>query len=105
VNEVFRALADPTRREILRLLRKGPLSAGDIADRFPQTKSTLSSHFGILKSANLVQTERQGQSILYALNLSVFEETMAALMAMFEPLPRRGPAGGGRADGRKGGSS
>jgi len=83
VNRVFRALADPTRREILRLLRKGPLSAGAIAERFPQRKSTLSAHFNVLKAANLVETERRGQTILYALNLSVFEETMAALMATF----------------------
>lgn len=83
MNQVFRALADPTRREILRLLRKGPLSAGAIADRFPQRKSTLSAHFNVLKAANLVETERRGQTILYALNLSVFEETMAGLLATF----------------------
>lgn len=83
MNQVFRALADPTRREILRLLRKGPMSAGDIADRFPQRKSTLSAHFNVLKAADLVETERQGQTIFYSLNLSVFEETMAGLMATF----------------------
>ena len=83
MNQVFRALADPTRREILRILRQGPLSAGAIADRFPQRRSTLSAHFNVLKAANLVETERQGQTIRYALNLSVFEETMAALMATF----------------------
>jgi DNA-binding transcriptional ArsR family regulator len=84
VNSVFRALADPTRREILRLLRRGPMSAGAIADRFPQTRSTLSAHFNVLKAADLVSTERQGQTILYSLNLSVFEETMAAVLAVFE---------------------
>jgi DNA-binding transcriptional ArsR family regulator len=83
VDRVFRALADPTRREILKLLRQGPMSAGAIADRFPQNRSTLSAHFSVLKSADLVSTERQGQTILYSLNLSVFEETMAALMAVF----------------------
>jgi DNA-binding transcriptional ArsR family regulator len=83
VNSVFRALADPTRREILRLLRRGPMSAGAIADRFPQTRSTLSAHFNVLKAADLVSTERQGQTILYSLNLSVFEETMAAMLAVF----------------------
>jgi ArsR family transcriptional regulator, repressor of sdpIR and other operons len=81
VNQVFRALADPTRREILRLLRKGPLSAGALADRFPQSRSTLSAHFAALKNANLVQTDRQGQTIVYQLNLSVFEETVAGLLA------------------------
>jgi DNA-binding transcriptional ArsR family regulator len=81
VNDVFRALADPTRREILRLLRAGPMSAGALAERFPQSRSTLSAHFAALKHANLVQTDRHGQTILYHLNLSVFEQTVAALIA------------------------
>lgn len=88
MNDVFRALADPTRREILRLLRKGPCSAGEIADRFPQSRSTLSAHFNILKTAGLVQTERQGQTILYALNLSVFEEALAGVMDTFRLSPQ-----------------
>lgn len=83
MNHVFKALADPTRREILKLLRKGPLSAGEIADRFPQGRSTLSAHFNVLKAADLVITERRGQTILYSLNASVFEDTMAALMDVF----------------------
>jgi len=83
VNDVFRALADPTRREILKLLRRGPLSAGAITEHFPQNRSTLSAHFSVLKSADLVSTERQGQTIIYSLNLSVFEETMAAMLAVF----------------------
>lgn len=83
MNSVFRALADPTRREILKLLRRGPMSAGAIADHFPQNRSTLSAHFNVLKAADLVSTERQGQTILYSLNLSVFEETMAGLLEVF----------------------
>lgn len=83
MNEVFRALADPTRREILRILRRGPASAGALADQFQQSRSTLSAHFNVLKAADLVQTERQGQTIIYSLNLSVFEETMAAVLAVF----------------------
>ena len=83
MNEVFRALADPTRREILRLLRRGPMSAGALAERFHQSRSTLSAHFNVLKAANLVQTDRQGQTIVYSLNLSVFEEAMAAVMDVF----------------------
>ena len=93
MNDVFRALADPTRREILSLLRRGPLSAGAIADHFPQNRSTLSAHFNVLKAADLVSTERQGQTILYSLNLSVFEETMAALLAVFG-MGRDGNEGG-----------
>ena len=83
MNSVFRALADPTRREILKLLRRGPMSAGAIADHFPQNRSTLSAHFNVLKAADLVSTERQGQTILYSLNLSVFEETVAGLLEVF----------------------
>jgi ArsR family transcriptional regulator len=83
VNAVFRALADPTRREILALLRTAPQTAGEIADRFPQSRSTLSGHFNVLKTANLVLTERRGQTIIYRLNLSVFEETTAALLRLF----------------------
>jgi ArsR family transcriptional regulator, repressor of sdpIR and other operons len=81
--DVFRALADPTRREILLLLRQGPLSAGAIADRFPQSRSTLSAHFNVLKASDLVETTRHGQTILYSLNLTVFEETLARLLALF----------------------
>jgi DNA-binding transcriptional ArsR family regulator len=90
VNSVFRALADPTRRGILRLLRGGPMSAGAIADQFPQNRSTLSAHFNVLKAADLVSTERQGQTIIYSLNLSVFEETMAALLAVFKLEQKEG---------------
>lgn len=59
------------------------MSAGAIADHFAQNRSTLSAHFNVLKAADLVSTERQGQSILYSLNLSVFEETMAGLLEVF----------------------
>lgn len=90
--DVFRALADPTRREILKLLRRGEMSAGAIADRFPQNRSTLSAHFNVLKAADLVSAERQGQTIIYRLNLSVFEETMADLLAVFAVGRKKGRA-------------
>lgn len=80
---MFKALADPTRREILALLRKGPRTAGDIADRFPQSRSTLSAHFNVLKAADLVIAERSGQTIVYRLNLSVVEESLSGLLAVF----------------------
>ena len=79
MTEVLQALADPTRREILRLLRKRDRSAGEIADQFPLAKSTLSGHFNVLKRAGLVVTERRGTTILYSLNLSAFEQAMAGL--------------------------
>jgi len=77
-------LSDPTRREILRLLRKRELTAGEIAERFPLAKSTLSGHFNILKNAGLIVAEKNGTSIVYSLNTSVVEQTMAAVMELFD---------------------
>ena len=82
IDETFRALNDPTRREILRLLRQRDMTAGEIADRFPLAKSTLSGHFGVLKHAGLVVTERQGTSIVYSLNVSALEEIVGAVLAL-----------------------
>jgi DNA-binding transcriptional ArsR family regulator len=66
----------------LKLLRNGPLSAGDLAGRFDLAKPTLSGHFAVLKTADLVSAERKGTSIIYRLNMSVLEEAMAALMSI-----------------------
>ena len=84
MNEVFRALSDPTRREILRLLKRGDLSAGELAERFPLAKSTLSGHFNVLRHAGLIVAERRGTTIQYSLNLSAFEEAMSAVLALLE---------------------
>jgi DNA-binding transcriptional ArsR family regulator len=80
MSDVFDALAHPVRRKVLKLLRKGAMSAGDIADRFDLAKPTLSGHFAVLKAAGLVTTERQGTTILYRVNMSVLEEATAAIM-------------------------
>lgn len=80
--DVFGALADPTRRAILKLLRSGDMTAGDIAERFPLAKSTLSGHFNVLKEAGLVVTERQGTTIVYSANVSALEETIGAVMGL-----------------------
>ncbi len=80
MSDVFDALAHPVRRKILKLLRKGALSAGDLADKFDLAKPTLSGHFAVLKAADLVTTERQGTTILYRLNMSVLEEAAAAVL-------------------------
>lgn len=82
MNEVFEALAHPIRRDILKLLRKRAMSAGEIAEHFPIAKPTLSGHFTVLKHAGLVQTERKGTTIIYRLNMSVVEEALAAFMAL-----------------------
>ena len=73
-NAVFRALADPTRREIVRLLRDGPLSSGEIAERFPSTWATVSRHLGVLRDAQLIVAERNGSSIRYELNTTVLQD-------------------------------
>ena len=76
---VFRALADPTRRSILKRLQGGSRTAGELAEAFPISRASLSHHFGVLKAADLVRTERRGQHIVYSLNASVVEEVTAML--------------------------
>ncbi len=82
MNKVFEALAHPVRREILKLLRKRAMSAGELAQHFTIAKPTLSGHFSVLKNADLVTTERNGTTIIYRLNMSVMEEALAAFMAL-----------------------
>ena len=82
MNEVFRALSDPTRREILRLLRARDMTAGELAERFPLAKSTLSGHFSVLRHAGLIVQERRRTSIVYSLNLSTVEETIAGVLSL-----------------------
>ena len=84
MNAAFQALSDPTRREILRLLRKREMTAGEIAEKFPLAKSTLSGHFNIFKHAGLIVAEKNGTSVVYSLNVSVVEQTLAAVMELFD---------------------
>ncbi len=76
-NDTFKAIADPGRREILRLLRKGEMTAGDLAGRFDMTKPTMSHHFAVLKDADLITSRRDGQTIWYSLNTTVLEDVIA----------------------------
>jgi ArsR family transcriptional regulator, arsenate/arsenite/antimonite-responsive transcriptional repressor len=80
----IKALADPTRREILKALRDGDLPAGEIAARFPMTGASVSHHLSVLKDAGLVSAERDGRSIIYSLDSTVFQEAMQELMEFFE---------------------
>ena len=82
---VFKALADPTRRGILRSLKSGSKTAGELAENFPISKASLSHHFNTLKAANLVRTERRGQHIVYSLNATVIQEATAMLLDIFSP--------------------
>lgn len=79
-DEAFRALADPTRREILRLLRTRDMSAGEISEHFSSARSTLTRHCDVLKAAGLIISERQGSRVVYSLNLSVYEEVVGAVV-------------------------
>ena len=76
INETFKALSDPTRRKILQLLRKQNLTAGEIANHFNISKPSISHHLNILKQADLIQDERQGQNIMYYLNTTVIDDLL-----------------------------
>ncbi len=84
-NGAFRALADQTRREILRMLRAGPKTSGEIAARFQSSWPTISRHLAVLRDAGLVLTERKGQEIHYELNTSVFQDMVQHLMEWSKP--------------------
>ncbi len=74
MNDVFHALSDPTRRQILKLLKDADMNAGEIADNFNMSKPSISHHLNALKHANLVMAEKRGQNIVYSLNTTVFQE-------------------------------
>ena len=93
MNEVVRALADPTRREILRLLRQGEMSAGDLAKHFDMSKPSMSHHFTVLKNAELVTNRRDGQLIYYTLNTTVMQDLAAVLWDLFSPAAAEGKEG------------
>jgi DNA-binding transcriptional ArsR family regulator len=76
MNKVFRALADPTRRRVLQLLRERPMTAGELSDEFSVSRPTMSAHFNVLKEADLVDTEKQGTTITYRLKVSVLEDAL-----------------------------
>ncbi|MGD0787222.1 MAG: autorepressor SdpR family transcription factor [Terracidiphilus sp.] len=89
-NEAFKALADPTRREILALLRQGEMTAGALAERFDMTKPSMSHHFTVLKEADLITSRREGQQIWYGLNTTVVEDLMAWVMDLIGDGKRKG---------------
>jgi DNA-binding transcriptional ArsR family regulator len=76
----FEALADPTRRAILKRLREGPRTAGEIAEAFSLTRPTLSHHFKVLAAAGLVRSEKQGTRVVYTLQTNVLEDVASELM-------------------------
>ena len=83
MSQVFKALSDPTRRRVLQMLRGGPMTAGEISDRFDVSKPTMSAHFAVLKEADLVHAEKAGKSVIYHLKLSVLEEALRGFVQSF----------------------
>jgi ArsR family transcriptional regulator, arsenate/arsenite/antimonite-responsive transcriptional repressor len=83
MNEVFKALADPTRREVLRLLRSGEMTAGELSKRFDMTKPSMSHHFATLKQADLIASRREGQQVYYFLNTTVVEDVLSLFLDLF----------------------
>lgn len=92
MSNVFKALSDPSRREVLHLLRKGPMSAGEISDHFEVSKPTMSAHFAVLRDAELVHAEKDGKSIIYHLKLSVLEDALLGFVQTFGGGPSDEPA-------------
>ena len=86
MGDVWKALADPTRRKILSLLKMQDMTAGEIAAVFNMTKPSISNHLNILKQADLVDAEKQGQNVVYSLKTSVLED----ILGMLSDLTKRG---------------
>lgn len=86
MKNAFAALSDPTRREILRLLRRGSRTAGEIAEEFDLAKPTLSHHFRVLEAAGLVRSEKRGTSVVFTLQSNVLEDAAAELLELAAPL-------------------
>jgi DNA-binding transcriptional ArsR family regulator len=87
--DIFAALADPTRRAILKLLRSRDMTAGEIADCFALARSTLSGHFTVLKEAGLIVAERHGTTIVYSANVSALEEALGAVIGLLGSRKRK----------------
>jgi len=83
-NSVFKALSDPSRRKILKMLKEGNLTAGEIAEQFEMSKPSISHHLNQLKRAGLILDERQGQNICYSLNTTVFQEVIGFFMELLD---------------------
>lgn len=91
MEKIFKALADPTRRKVLELLKDGPKSAGALAAEFAVSKPTMSAHFAVLREADLIHAERRGKQILYHLKLSVLEDALLGCAEAFDILAQRKP--------------
>jgi ArsR family transcriptional regulator, arsenate/arsenite/antimonite-responsive transcriptional repressor len=85
---VFKALADPSRRRMLKLLQRGSMTAGDLASHFEFSGPSVSHHLAALKASELVRAERRGQNIVYSLNTTVLEDVSRFLLDLLEARER-----------------
>jgi DNA-binding transcriptional ArsR family regulator len=83
MSDIFKALADPTRRKVLELLRRQPMTAGQLADHFPVSRPTMSAHFSVLREAGLIESTKIGTTITYQLQLSVLEDALLGFARLF----------------------
>jgi DNA-binding transcriptional ArsR family regulator len=83
MSSIFKALSDPTRRQVLQHLQSGPLGAGELAELFDVSKPTMSAHFAVLVGAGLIEPEKQGRTITYRLRMSVLEDALLAFAQTF----------------------
>jgi ArsR family transcriptional regulator len=83
IDEVFKAMADPTRRRVLRMLSKSEMTAGEMAKQFKISGPSMSHHFNVLKHADLIRGRRDGQQIVYALNTTVVQDAMTLFLDVF----------------------
>ena len=102
MSAVFKALSDPTRRRVLELLKKRPMSAGELAAEFNVSKPTMSAHFAVLREAGLVASQKHGKSVVYELQMSVLEEALLSFAQAFgwelQAGPRPAPGREGAAE-------
>ena len=83
MSDIFKALADPTRRKVLELLRERPMTAGELAGHFPVSRPTMSAHFAVLREADLIESLKIGTTITYQLKLSVLEDALLGFAKLF----------------------
>lgn len=84
INKTFKALSDPTRRDILKLLSKGDMTASEIVQHFNMSQPSISKHLEILKQAELVTAEKRGQFVIYSINLSVLQSVLGGFLQIFD---------------------
>lgn len=84
MSKAFKALSDETRREILKLLNKQDMSAGEISDHFNMSKPSISKHLDILRDAELISSEKKGQYVIYSINTSILQEVLGNFLDIFK---------------------